>query len=260
MSKRYPVEQRERAMRMVLDRLGEYRSVCAASQAMGPKLGVGPETLRKWMLQAQVDAEHRPVSDSAELQHIRRLRGRDPRSEGSQRDLEGRFDFLREGTRPSPPLICAFIDARCGPGLRGRVDLPGPAPSRAWRSPRRTYRDWKNGRAVGARSDRRRAHRCPRATVGTPESIYGRRKMTAYLRRQGHQVAAWHTVDRLMGDEGLSGVVRGRKHRTTVLVERIRVGHRICSTATSPRPCRIANGSPTSPTAGPGRGSSTWPS
>ena len=45
--------------------------------------------------------------------------------------------------------------------------------------------------------------------------MYGRRKMTAFLRRQGHQVAAC-TVDRLMGDEGLSGVVRGRKHRTTI--------------------------------------------
>ena len=28
-----------------------------------------------------------------------------------------------------------------------------------------------------------------RATVGAPEGMYGRRKTTAYLRRQGHQVA-----------------------------------------------------------------------
>ena len=54
-----------------------------------------------------------------------------------------------------------------------------------------------------------------RATVGTPEGMYGRRKMTAYLRRQGHRVAGC-TVDRLMRDEGLSGVIRGRKHRTTI--------------------------------------------
>ena len=44
MSKHYPVEQRERAVKMVLDHLGEYRSVYAASQAIGPKVGVGPET------------------------------------------------------------------------------------------------------------------------------------------------------------------------------------------------------------------------
>jgi putative transposase len=39
--------------------------------------------------------------------------------------------------------------------------------------------------------------------------------MTAHLRRHGHRVAAC-TVDRLMRDEGMSGVIRGRKHRTTI--------------------------------------------
>ena len=47
MSKHYPIEQRERAVKMVLDHLDEYRSVYAAAQAIGPKVGVGPETLRK---------------------------------------------------------------------------------------------------------------------------------------------------------------------------------------------------------------------
>jgi putative transposase len=54
-----------------------------------------------------------------------------------------------------------------------------------------------------------------RATIGTPEGMYGRRKMTAYLHRQGYR-AAGCTVDRLMRDEGLSGVIRGRQHRTTI--------------------------------------------
>jgi putative transposase len=39
--------------------------------------------------------------------------------------------------------------------------------------------------------------------------------MTASLRRQGHRVAVC-TVDRLMRDDGLSDVVRGRRHRTTI--------------------------------------------
>jgi putative transposase len=39
--------------------------------------------------------------------------------------------------------------------------------------------------------------------------------MTAHLRRQGLRVAGC-TVDRLMRDEGLSGVVRGRKRRTAI--------------------------------------------
>ena len=54
MPRRYPVEQRERATRMALDRLGEYPSAWAAAQVLGPRLGVGAETLSKWILQAQV--------------------------------------------------------------------------------------------------------------------------------------------------------------------------------------------------------------
>jgi putative transposase len=54
-----------------------------------------------------------------------------------------------------------------------------------------------------------------KATAGRPESLYGRRKMTAHLRRQGLSVAAC-TVDRLMRQEGMNGVVRGRSARTTI--------------------------------------------
>jgi transposase-like protein len=74
MAKRYPSEQRERAIRMAVDRLGEYPSAWAAAQALGPKLGVGPETLRKWILQAQVDAGERSGPTSVELEEIRRLK------------------------------------------------------------------------------------------------------------------------------------------------------------------------------------------
>ena len=53
------------------------------------------------------------------------------------------------------------------------------------------------------------------ATKDTPEGLYGRRKMTAHLQRTGHAVSIG-TVDRLMRDEGLSGVIRGKNHRTTI--------------------------------------------
>ena len=74
MPKRYPAEQRERATRMVLDRLADYPSVWAAAQALGPKLGVGPETLRQWVMQAQIDQGQRGGPTSDELAEIKRLR------------------------------------------------------------------------------------------------------------------------------------------------------------------------------------------
>lgn len=49
-----------------------------------------------------------------------------------------------------------------------------------------------------------------------PEILYGRRKMTAWLRRNGFPEVSKHAVDRLMRDEGMNGLVRGRKTRTTI--------------------------------------------
>jgi len=74
MAKRYPTEQRVRATRMAVDRLDEYGSAWGVAQALGPKLGVGPETLRKWVLQAQVDAGGRSGPSSEELAQIKVLK------------------------------------------------------------------------------------------------------------------------------------------------------------------------------------------
>ncbi len=73
-AKRYPTEQRVRATRMAVDRLDEYGSAWGVAQALGPKLGVGPETLRKWVLQAQVDSGARPGPSSEELAEIKVLK------------------------------------------------------------------------------------------------------------------------------------------------------------------------------------------
>lgn len=48
------------------------------------------------------------------------------------------------------------------------------------------------------------------------EGLYGRRKMTAMVRRSGHPDASPGSVDRAMKVLGLSGVRRGRALRTTI--------------------------------------------
>lgn len=83
----------------------------------------------------------------------------------------------------------------------------------------RTYRAWKHAAATGAPPAARTVSDAVLvdallATADTPESLYGRRKMTAHLRRKGHRVAAC-TVDRLMRQLGMNGVVRAKDHRTT---------------------------------------------
>ena len=56
--KQFPpeVRDRDRAVRMTMDPLSEYPSVYAACKALAPKLGVGPESLRRCVVQAQIDA------------------------------------------------------------------------------------------------------------------------------------------------------------------------------------------------------------
>jgi transposase len=70
MAKHCPVEQRERAVKMVRDPLDEDRSVDAACVAISPRVGVGVESLSRWVLQAQVDGARHPGATSAEQQRF----------------------------------------------------------------------------------------------------------------------------------------------------------------------------------------------
>jgi putative transposase len=80
----------------------------------------------------------------------------------------------------------------------------------------RTYRAWRRGRSPAPRTVSDAAvMNAIIATAGTPEGLYGRRKMTHHLRRGGHQVA-YCTVDRLMTTLGRNGIRRGKAARTTM--------------------------------------------
>lgn len=111
----------------------------------------------------------------------------------------------------------------------------------------RTYRSWKApGRQVAARTvcDAVVSNALLEARVGpdgrpTPESLYGRRKMTALLRRRGLQVAHC-TVDRLMRELGMQGVRRGKTPRTTIPGrDSTRAGDLLDRDFTAPAPNRV---------------------
>lgn len=74
-SKRYPVELRERAVRMVDEIRADHESEWAAMTQVARLLGVGaPETVRKWYRQAQVDGGRRPGVTSEEAVEVKRLK------------------------------------------------------------------------------------------------------------------------------------------------------------------------------------------
>jgi len=67
-SKRYPLELRGRAVRMVAEISGDHESEWAAMAEVARLLGIGTaETVRKWVHQGEVDAGRRPGTTSAEL-------------------------------------------------------------------------------------------------------------------------------------------------------------------------------------------------
>lgn len=73
MPKQYPKQQRERAVRMVLDHLDEYDSAYLACKTIAPKLGIGVESLRRWVQQALVDDGVQPGTSTVERARIREL-------------------------------------------------------------------------------------------------------------------------------------------------------------------------------------------
>ena len=70
---RYPVEMRERSVRMVFEHQGEYPSQWKAIESISEQLGVNRETLRNWVRRAEVDGGQRPGVTTEERDRIREL-------------------------------------------------------------------------------------------------------------------------------------------------------------------------------------------
>ncbi len=88
---RYSPEVRERAVRMVEEHLDEYGSQWAAIQSISQKIGCTSETLRRWVVQAQRDAGHRPGLTSSERDRLKEL-------ERENRELKRANEILRKAS------------------------------------------------------------------------------------------------------------------------------------------------------------------
>lgn len=100
--KKYPLELRERAVRMVLDALeadpGARRGIF---RRIGDQLGVNPETLRSWVNQDQVDADDRPGTTTADAQRIKDLEKENRELRRANQILNlGRLSSRRSSTAP----------------------------------------------------------------------------------------------------------------------------------------------------------------
>ncbi len=79
MPKRIDDEVKARAMRLVSEHQSEYPSLTAAAEAVVRQVGVGKESVRRWVIQAQIDGGQRPGATSEELAEIKALKAENRR-------------------------------------------------------------------------------------------------------------------------------------------------------------------------------------
>ena len=112
--RQYPPELKERAIRMVLESIdrGEQRQGLVTRIAR--QLGIGPESLRRWVRQAEIDRGQRAGTTSEEAQRIAEL-------ERENRELRRANEILK-----SASAFFAFLSASSLPGGLARFfAVPG---------------------------------------------------------------------------------------------------------------------------------------
>ena len=94
MPKKIDEELKARAVRLVQDHQGEYSSLTAAAVVVAKQLGVGKESVRRWVIQSQVDGGQRPGATSEELAEIKALKAKVRRLEEDNAILKSATVFF----------------------------------------------------------------------------------------------------------------------------------------------------------------------
>lgn len=99
--RRYPPELRERAVRMVRERIVENGERFGAVTAVARQLGIGDQSLRNWLQQAEIDSGDKPGLTTDERQRLAQL-------EKENRELRRANEILRSASA----FFAAELDGR----------------------------------------------------------------------------------------------------------------------------------------------------
>jgi transposase len=101
--RRYPPELRERAVRMVLETIQQTGERFGVITRIAHQLGIGSESLRSWVRQAEVDAGQRPGVSTAEQQRIAELEREVRELRRANQILKAAASFFARELDPRPP-------------------------------------------------------------------------------------------------------------------------------------------------------------
>jgi transposase-like protein len=144
MPRRIDEPVKARAVRRATEHRRECRSLMAAMTAAVRQERVGPELLRRWVRQEEVDAGLRPGVNSVEAEEIRKLKAQNGRFREVVAILRAATTFFAGETRPSTPVIKGFIDAQRAEGHTVE-SICRDLSERGCQVAVRTYRPWKQG-------------------------------------------------------------------------------------------------------------------
>ncbi|MGW5525292.1 IS3 family transposase [Gordonia sp. NPDC003950] len=225
MPKKIDPEVKARALRLMSEHGQEYPTVTAAAEAIARKVGVSTESVRRWTVQADVDAGARPGVTSEENAEIKRLKAENRRLREDVEVLKAATNFLRGGTRPPQSMSIAFIDSMRAKGvavesicrvLREQGCQIAARTYRAWKSRRPAARTISDAQTVNAVRDAAWTTDAQGRRRLTPTGLYGREKMRAHLDRTTMPGVSFGAVDRAMKTLGLNGIRRTKGVRTTI--------------------------------------------
>lgn len=100
--KRYPVEVRQRAVRLVLEHRDEYETKWAAISSVAAKIGCSAETLRGWVRQAEIDGRMRPGTTSSDAERIKELERENRELRRANEILKAASAFFARELDPQP--------------------------------------------------------------------------------------------------------------------------------------------------------------
>src|SRR3546814_16357219 len=87
MPKKIDEELKARAVRLVNDHQGEYSSLTAPAAVVAKQLGVGKESVRRWVIPAPVDGGQRQGAPTEELAEVQARTARKRRLPGDVENL-----------------------------------------------------------------------------------------------------------------------------------------------------------------------------